>query len=98
MLTRRAIFSGLMVIALASSTANAVEPVIRLSDTCTVPTMPGRGATKLDWDTYSVLVRDYNECLAVKAKKYGEKTKEALEGVGNTVTGWSETATGWFKK
>lgn len=98
MLTRRVLFSGLMLAALASSTAQAVEPVIRLSDTCTMPTMPGRGASKLDWDTYAVLVKDYNECLATKARKYGDKTKEALEGVGNTVTGWSDTATGWFKK
>lgn len=95
---RRIILSGVMLFAVVLSSAHAMEPVIRLSDTCSMPTMPGKGATKQDWDTYSALVRDYNECLAAKAEKYGKKTKEALENVGETVTGWTDTASGWFKK
>lgn len=95
---RRKFLTGVILFAVALSSAHAAEPVYRLSSSCDMPTMPGKGSTKQDWDTYAALVRDYNECLAAKAAKYGKKTKEALEGVGDTVTGWSESASGWFKK
>jgi len=78
--------------------AHAAQPVIPLSDSCSVPTMPGRGSTKQDWDTYAALVREYNDCVGKKAAKLGQKTKETLENVGETVTGWSDTAAGWLKR
>lgn len=98
MLNSRAILSILVLSAVLGTSAQASEPVYRLSDTCTMPTMPGKGSTKQDWDTYSLLVRDYNDCLAGKAGKVGKRAKEALEDVGEKVTGWTDTAAGWFQK
>jgi hypothetical protein len=98
LLIPRAILSILVLSAVFGAPAQASEPVYRMSDTCTMPMMPGKGSTKQDWDTYALLVRDYNECLAAKAGKVGKRAKEALEDVGDTVTGWTETAAGWFQK
>jgi hypothetical protein len=98
MLISRYLLSGLILSVALSSSAHAIQPVIRMTDTCTAPTMPKSGSSKQDWNTYSLLVRDYNECMAAKAAKYGQKTKEALEGVGETVTDLAGTAAGWFKK
>lgn len=78
--------------------AQAVEPVIRLSSSCDMPTMPGQGASKYDWDTYAALVRDYNECLGNKMSGYGSKAKESLEDVGNTVIDLKKSATDFFKR
>ena len=78
--------------------AHAAEPVIRLSSSCDMPTMPGKGASKYEWDTYGALVRDYNECLGDKMSGYGSKAKESLEGVGNTVLDLKKSATDFFKR
>jgi hypothetical protein len=98
MLICRYLLSGLILSAVLSSSANAIQPVIRMTDTCTAPTMPKSGSSKQDWNTYTLLVRDYNECMSAKAAQYGQKTKEAFEGVGETVSDLADTAKGWFKK
>lgn len=93
---QRLSITAILALAMVSSTAHAIQPVIRMSSTCSVPTMPSRGSAQGDWDTYSLLVRDYDECASSKVAGYGQKTKDALEGVGKRVTDWGDTAKGWF--
>jgi hypothetical protein len=95
---RQLVLSVLVLIATLNPTAYAIQPAVEAAGTCTMPSIPGKGATKADWSTYSLLVRDYNVCLSEKASKYSQRTKDVLEGVGNKVIDWKDTATGWFEK
>ena len=93
---RRLALTGMMLFSLVSSLSYAAQPVIRISDACTMPSMPGKNSIQQDWKTYALLMKEYDDCIAAKATRYGEKTKEALESVGNAVINWKDTAAGWF--